>query len=173
MNKQTTAYLNSFTFIFFSLIWIGGCKTPKPVFENQNNKVSMHPAPVVIYKTQTDCSKQVPIMLSDDPQDLISYPHPNDLRYADGRFRYPVLLEDGYYLDRKGIGPKTNFLRISYEEYAANPPAPPTLLNLVDHSAKILEIWHCYLNINEENLIDSLNFFIFNQKLMNRCKRIK
>lgn len=150
-----------------------GCKTTQTTNDVYGEQLSMKPAPVVIYKTKNDYSQQVPIMLSDDQQLVISYPHPTDLRFSDGNFRYPLPLNNGYLLDRKGIGPKTVFLRRSYAEYAAQPPDPSTLLSLVIDTDPFQEIWHCNVKTNEKNLIDSLNVLISNKQLPKRCKKIK
>jgi len=150
-----------------------GCKSTEPTNAELDRQLSMKPAPVVIYKTKADYNRKVPVMLSDDRQQLISYPHPNDLRFSDGTFRYPLPLSSGYLLDRKGIGPKTVFLRMSYEEYFAQAPDPSTLLSLISDTDPIQEIWHCYLKINEKDITDSLNFIISNKLLSKRCRKIK
>jgi hypothetical protein len=62
-------------------------------------------------------------MLSADRKTILSYPHPKDLRTSDG-LSVPVKLENGWLLDRRGIGMNVAFLRMTYAEYAALENAP-------------------------------------------------
>jgi hypothetical protein len=158
--------------IILSLIW-QGCKVTQHSSESNLDQFAMRPAPVVIYKTKRDYREQVPIMISEDGKQVISYPHPNDLKFADGSYRYPLSLNKGYLLDRKGIGPRTVFLNLSYEEYVSNPPDPSALLTYISDEEPLEEIWHCYLKTNGETLTDSLNYLIEAQQLVKRCKKIK
>ncbi len=168
MLKKVTLFMAGLVVL---LNW--GCKSTKTTNGGMGRQLSLKPAPVVIYKTKADYNRQVPIMLSDDRQQVISYPHPNDLRFSDGTLRYPLPLTSGYLLDRKGIGTKTVFLEMNYEEYFAQAPEPSTLLSLISDTDPIQEIWHCYLKINEKDITDSLNFIINNKLLSKRCKKIK
>lgn len=158
--------------ILISLIW-EGCKVAQHSGETNAEHLSLRPAAVVIYKTKRDYREQVPIMVSEDRQQMISYPHPSDLRFADGSFRFPLSLNKGYLLDRKGIGPRTVFLNIRYEDYITNPPDPSELLRNISDEDPIIEIWHCDFKTSGETLIDSLNYFIDNYQLNKHCKKIK
>jgi len=80
-------------------------------------------AHVLVYRTKSDLHDQVPIMLSADRKTILSYPHPKDLRTSDG-LSVPVKLENGWLLDRRGIGMNVAFLRMTYAEYAALENAP-------------------------------------------------
>ncbi|MGC8865657.1 MAG: hypothetical protein ACP5O2_08040 [Bacteroidales bacterium] len=133
----------------------------------------MKPAPVVIYKTKASFDQQVPISVTNHPLQLVSYPHPSDLKFSDGSFRYPIPLNGGYLLDRKGVGPQTAFLSLSYEAYCAQPPDPSSLLSLIADSDPMEEIWHCYLPYRQDDLLDTLNYLISSQLINKRCTRIK
>ncbi|MEM8967256.1 MAG: hypothetical protein AAGE93_12620 [Bacteroidota bacterium] len=100
-------------------------------------------APVIIYQTKTDYSQYVPVRLSNDGSRIVAYPAPSDVRQGDS-YRYPVLLDKGYYWDQQGVSPNTAFLSITYTEYAAleTTPNPETLLaNILDRTP-FLEMYH-------------------------------
>ncbi len=160
------------TIIILSLIW-QGCKVTQQSGKPNSDQFAMRPAPVVIYKTKSDYRQHVPILVSEDGKHVISYPHPSDLRFADGSFRYPLSLSKGYLFDRKGIGPRTVFLSLSYEEYVSNPSDPSALLPYISDEDPFEEIWHCYFKTNGETLTDSLNYLIEAHQLDKRCKKIK
>ena len=78
---------------------------------------------VVIYKTKKDYSKYVPVTLSDDKSKVVSYPDIKDV-YFEGKLAYPTALAKGYWLDNRGVGPKSAFIKLTYEEYAKLPGTP-------------------------------------------------
>ena len=86
------------------------------------NPASTSPV-VYIYKTKADYSHQVPVMMDEARTRILSYPAPGDLKMGDG-LRLPTLLNKGYLLDNKGIGPNVAFLTYTYEEYSQLPTAP-------------------------------------------------
>jgi hypothetical protein len=79
--------------------------------------------PAIVYKTKADYSKYVPVTLSADKTQIVAYPAPKDV-YYNGKLAYPTALEDGYWLDNRGIGPNTAFLRVTYDEYSKWPQVP-------------------------------------------------
>ena len=79
--------------------------------------------PIIIYKTKADYSKYVPVTLSEDKSKVVSYPAPGDVYYK-GQLAYPTSLDKGYWLDKRGVGPKSAFIKLTYEEYAKLPSAP-------------------------------------------------
>lgn len=76
------------------------------------------PPPAVAYRTDGDYADNVPVSVSPDGA-LTSYPAPSDVRGAE-----PLPLADGFWLDRRGVGPNTVFTRYTYAAYAALPEAP-------------------------------------------------
>lgn len=90
-----------------------------------------------IYKMNRDLSNYVPIQMT--PQgEIISFPGPGDLSES----AMPVKLDGGWWLDRRGIGPNTQFTDYTYREYM-NLPAPPSIEDLKAHrlhGAEITEI---------------------------------
>ena len=106
------------------------CKSSsKGLKSESNNKVeninSISAAlPVVcIYKTKKDYSNLVPVIMDDKKERIVSYPHPNDLKYGNS-LRLPVPLKQGYWLDNKGINKNVAFLKYTYEEYSKMKRAP-------------------------------------------------
>lgn len=159
--------------ILMVLVVINGCKSSQKLSQPPTEQFAMKPAPVVIYKTKANFDQLVPIIAAGDPLSLVSYPHPSDLKFSDGSYRYPLPLKGGYLLDRKGVGPRTAFLRLTYEDYCAQPPDPSTLLSLIAESDPMEEIWHCHLPYSQEALVDTLNHLITSQQLNRCCSRIK
>lgn len=119
-------------FPIFLLFIIGmiSCKSSsKGLKSESNNKVeninSISAAlPVVcIYKTKKDYSNLVPVIMDNNKERIVSYPHPNDLKYGNS-LRLPVPLKQGYWLDNKGINKNVAFLKYTYEEYSKMKRAP-------------------------------------------------
>jgi hypothetical protein len=96
-------------------------------FSFQGRKMPVHPQAVspqtIIYKTKSDYSKYVPVTLSGDKSRIASYPDPKDV-YYNGSLAYPTRLAKGYWLDNRGIGLNSAFIKITYEEYSKLPEAP-------------------------------------------------
>ena len=64
---------------------------------------------VYVYKTKADYSHQVPVIMDEARTRILSYPAPGDLKMGNG-LRLPTVLNKGYLLDNKGIGPNVAFL---------------------------------------------------------------
>lgn len=128
-------------------------------------------APVVVYKTKRDYSRQVPISLSADKSRIISYPDPGDLRRADGSFNYPTSLRNGYLLDNRGIGLNTAFLKLTYAEYAAleERPAMEDLKGWILDAEPMLELYRCEHLQRTERLPAELNRMIGAKELDALC----
>ncbi len=86
----------------------------------------------IVYKMKTDYSKYVPVTLSDDKSRIVSYPAPQDVFY-EGKLALPTELHHGYWLDNRGIGPNSCFIKITYEEYSkmGQSPSPDELYKLI------------------------------------------
>lgn len=92
----------------------------------------------IVYKTNGDFLHNVPITLSADRKEIISYPAPSDISEAS----LPVQLDEGYLLDRRGIGPNTAFTVYTYKEYSELKSAPSLkeLKKAVIGGAEVIEI---------------------------------
>lgn len=86
----------------------------------------------IVYKTKADYSKYVAVNLSDDKSKIASYPAPQDV-YTNGKLALPTQLPHCFWLDNRGIGPNSCFIKITYEEYAklAQAPSPDELYKLI------------------------------------------
>lgn len=92
----------------------------------------------VIYRTNGDFIHNVPITLSADRKQIISYPAPSDLSASS----LPVELNDGYLLDRRGISANTAFTKYIYDEYSRMTTAPSLkeLKEAIIGGAEVVEI---------------------------------
>jgi hypothetical protein len=122
--------------------------------------------PTVVYKTKKDYSKYVPILLSEDKTAVAAYPAPTDIYYK-GQLAYPTALDNGYWLDNRGINKQVAFLDITYEEYAtlAAAPSKQTLMERIHDSDPLLACYDCG-NLTD---IDKLNILIAG-KALDKCK---
>lgn len=91
-----------------------------------------------IYKTNGDYADRVPVMLNASRTALVSYPAPSDLRDSE-----PVKLDDGFLLDRRGIGVNTAFTRWTYKEYSemTTPPSPEEIMANIIPEARVTELY--------------------------------
>jgi hypothetical protein len=130
-------------------------------------------AQVVIYKTKADYSKNVPVRLSDDKTQIISYPAPSDL-LIDGKIQYPKVLSDGFVLDNRGVSLNTAFLKVSYEEYTQPGflPDPAAMINQVLDADPIVEMYSCGPKSKFQDVVSELNRAI-REKKMDGFKKLK
>lgn len=153
--------------IVCSLVAFGclvGCTTSRKSTNNEtisfNSVVKAMPT-VVIYKTKQDYSLNVPVGLSEDKMKIVSYPAISDVKIG-GKYPYPTQLEDGYFLDNRGISQNVAFLSYTYEEYAALPATPSvsTLMEKIIDKDPLIEIHNCGNRSQYNNLIKELNELI-------------
>jgi hypothetical protein len=128
----------------------------------------------VVYRTRVDVGDAVPIALSADGKEIVSYPHPLDL-VKDGVLMVPTPLENGYLLDNRGIGPNAAFLTWSYADYAALDKAPSLdeLYEAIDTRNPFLEIWDCGVRHMYSDPAKELGQLVSEGKLRSRCKPMK
>lgn len=91
----------------------------------------------VIYKMNGDYADNVPVNVN-AAGEIVSYPAPTDL----GPNSTPIKLDDGYWLDRRGISSMTRFTRYTYSEYRTLKQTPTTsqLLDAIIPGAAVTEI---------------------------------
>jgi hypothetical protein len=124
-------------------------------------------APAIIYKTQKDYSHYVPVQLSEDKKSIVSYPAPSDLM-IDGKIKYPVQLQDGYWLDERGITPATAYLSITCEEYSQRgtmPPSETEMMKKILDTNPIVEMYNAGPRSKYKDLVNDLNRAIADKKL--------
>lgn len=117
----------------------GACApTAKTVYEPAQKAVPTVSSSIpkaVIYKTNGDYNTNVAINLNQTRDAIVSYPAPGDVS-VDSE---PVVLADGYLLDRRGVGQNTAFISLTYPEYSklSSAPSPEALMKLIIPEARI------------------------------------
>ena len=155
---------------------LAGCgqqrKTVAPVeYPGEMLTAWMPSAPAVIYKTRSDYSDLVPVILNDDRTRIVSYPDPQDL-ISDGKLMMPVQLSKGYWLDNRGINENVAFLNITYSEYSKlkQPPHLVELMLRIRDRQPLTEMYRCGLRSDYTDLIYELNVLI-DRGLVN-CEKV-
>lgn len=136
--------------------------------------VSVASPMAVVYKMKKDYSQCVPVILSDDKKTIVSYPHPRDV-YTNGKLALPTPLNNGYWLDNRGISENVAFLSYTYEEYAQLTDAPDlnTLYTKIIDKDPILEMWSCGRRHTYNDIVSELNELIANKEFDKKFKRLK
>jgi len=170
--------------ILFSVIILAmfGCKTSQKNSKGANNQIAPPPKTgfvcalphIIIYKTTKDYQFNVPVILSDDKAEIVSYPHPSDLFY-EGKLALPSQLHNGYLLDNRGIGKNVAFLKYTYEEYSKLKQVPTLkeLYEMIIDKNPLTELWNCGKKTDFYDIESQLNQMIDKNELSKNCKRIK
>jgi len=147
---------------------VAGCKAGNSVAQKNKTSLVLEQqaeininAPVVIYKTQKDYSDLVPITLSDNGKNIISYPDPKDL-VSDGGFQKPTKLKDGYLLDNRGVSRNTAFINLSYEVYSKLKEAPTLaeLNEMIVDRDPFIALYNCGSRNQYQDMVQELNKLI-------------
>jgi hypothetical protein len=127
---------------------------------------------VLVYKTKANYRNLVPVELSADKNEVVSYPAPTDIKTGSG-FPLPVSLHKGYLLDKRGVGTNSAFLKLTYQEYSRlkTVPSPDELLKLVVDKDPITELCDC--GTRGKYTTAQLNELIDKKQLKKKCKVIK
>lgn len=158
-------------FVFF------GCNSSKTM----TNKAEVEFVPLytpgpqaLVYKTKNEYINLVPVLLSDDKLEIISYPHPKDLK-AGGEYLLPSLLNEGYFLDNRGIGKNVAFLKYTYQEYSElqNLLTLAELHNYIIDNDPLTEFCDCGSKTAFTDIEKQLNGLIDIKSLRTVCKVIK
>ncbi len=165
------------TFIMIATVFIllvNSCKCKQNATVSQINPVEFQNvralAPVIIYKTKSNYDKNVPVLMSDDKKDIISYPDIIDI-YFGGKLAYPTQLVGGYLLDNRGIGKNVAFLKFTYEEYSklSSTPTKEELMGMIIENNPLIELYNC--DKLPKNNIEQLNDAI-SKGIQNYCTNI-
>jgi hypothetical protein len=136
------------------------------------NEQPMASEPFLIYKTKADYSNNVPVIMNAEKTIILSYPSPSDLVVAK-KLTKPVKLDNGFWLDRRGIGQNVAFTSFNYEEYAQLDEAPSPgmlMINIIDNDP-LLELYDCSMHLKIKRDIDKVNALIADG--FEGCERIK
>ena len=126
---------------------------------------------VIVYKTKANYSMLVPVGLSADKKEIVSYPDPKDVK-DDSGFYYPTALKNGYWMDNIGVGGNTGYLGMSLKEYSQlkEPLSLSEMMAMLVDANPFMEMWNC----GNRGLVsvDELNVWIKNGELDKKGKRI-
>jgi len=160
--------------LFCPLFLLIGCKSYDSI-KNEEFHAQNIPGPrLIVYKTKKDYNNLVPVILSNDKTEIISYPHPNDLTVGNG-FSIPTVLDDKYLLDNRGINENVAFLKLTYQEYSEL-KSVPTLKELFDNildKNPLTELCDCGNKYDFLEPVSQLNSIISKNNVEKICKKIK
>jgi hypothetical protein len=153
--------------LFFS------CSSHKDTVKKVIPKIDYANPATIIYKTKGDYSKYIPVILSDDKSQIISYPSPKDIFY-NGELAYPAKLSDGYLLDNRGVNLNSVFIKITYDEYSKLDAVPSLdyLYNLIIDKDPFTEMYNLGNRYQYKDEVNDINKIISNKDL-NFYKKIK
>jgi hypothetical protein len=176
---RRTLFISISILLIHSLIL--SCSNSAKVNDSKNNntesemsgKKEMAGPPVIVYRTKADFFDKVPVTLSEDKSEIISYPGVKDI-YYNGEFSYPTKLSNGYLLDNRGIDPNSAFLNLTYEEYSIleSTPTKSELYSLILEKDPFVEMYNCGNKYKYKDIIQELNALIDGNKLEMQ-KRLK
>ena len=156
------------------MVMLCGCKAKQPVVIDVFIPDYTTGPPTMVYKVKADYRKLVPVILSPDKSRIIGYPGIDDLR-DDGEFPYPTKLEDGYWLDNRGISKDVAFLKLTYEEYSKLEALPPVvdMYTWILDKDPLIALCNCGSRKAFSDVEGQLNSLILGGKLTSVCKTIK
>lgn len=132
-------------------------------------------APLIVYQTRAVYKNLVPVGLNEDKTEIVSYPHPSDLRYDEENFRFPVALGKGFLLDNQGIGPNVAFLDMTYEEYGLLEYVPEleTLYSRIKDKDPLIQMYRAGYAGEFEDPVSEIKRWIRNDSLMVKAVRLR
>lgn len=150
----------------FSILLLSfvGCSKTR-VSSNSNLSTMVHATNrIVIYKTQAKYQSLVPIQMNANKDKILSFPDPLDVKIA-GQYLTPIALENGFFLDRKGINQNVVFLDYTYPEYAELKSIDPNdLIQHIHVKYPIMAMYECgnWMDFSQKTpqLIELLNHLI-------------
>jgi len=140
---------------------------------NEPVQITTPSAPCIIYKTRGDYSRNLPVILTDDKSQIASFPDVADIK-RQGERVYPTMLEGGFLLDNRGIGPNVVFLTLTYDEYGnrEKTPGASELMSMILDRDPVTEMYRCGNRGDYTDLVTDLNALIRSGQL-SKCQRIK
>lgn len=161
--------------IFISAIAIVSCNN-KSIMETKKNKTltANYPGPhAIIYKTKNYYNNLVPIIMSDDKTEIVSYPGIKDIYYK-GKLALPTELNNGFLLDNRGINKNTAFIKYTYQQYSKLPETPKMeiLLKSIIDKDPFIEMYDCGQKNIYQDIIKELNNII-DENMLGTLKKLK
>ena len=96
----------------------------------------------VIYKTIADYSDNIPLVMDAAKKNIISYPDPLDVMNS-----RPYMLDNGYWLDNRGINENVVFTDYTYMDYAQLQQVP-SLEELQKHIIDYYPLLEMYISVS-------------------------
>lgn len=174
------------SYYLFLLLVLVSCKTTRTTLNSTQQTAEQikesqletgiekaHAPNFLIYKTKADYSNYVPVILSADKSQIVSYPAPSDV-IKDGELQTPIALHGGYWLDRRGINKNVAFLNTTYADYSKLEQAPliADLYRQITDKHPLLELFDSGSNVLNDLLVSKINAWIDSGKLGVECKAI-
>jgi len=130
--------------------------------------------PTLVYKTKKDYHDLVPVWLSDDKSRIVAYPGIKDISTAKG-FPLPTALNDGYFLDNRGINKNAAFLKLTYEEYSKldSLPSITEMYKWIKHKDPLITLCDCGSRQAFTDIKSQLNALIDGGTLKSVCHVLK
>lgn len=125
----------------------------------------------IIYKTKQDYSQFVPVQMDKERTKIVGYPSPQDLEKS-GELQTPIILNKGFFLDRRGINANTVFIKVTYAEYAKMQKAPAIsdMMEQIVDKYPFVEMYTCP-DLKQNAGVDELNKVVSGG--FTNCVRIK
>lgn len=126
----------------------------------------------MIYKTIADFYENIPVIMDDEKNEIISYPSPSDIYYND-KLSKPSKLKNGYLLDKRGINKNVVFLTYTYQDYSkmSNTPSMSDMKKHIKEKYPLVELINCGKRNQYKDEIKDLNELI--EAGFPGCKRIE
>jgi hypothetical protein len=146
------------TVILISGMIAACCSSKKAETMKTDPKAFVAGPKAIIYQTKKDYSKLVPVILSDDKKAIVSYPDIKDV-YYNGSLAYPTQLNNGYWLDNRGISANVAFINLTYEAYSklTKTPSPDELMKMIIDTEPLSSMYSCELRSSYKDILNELN----------------
>ena len=173
--------MKNFSYVLYFILSISllqSCACQSKTKEKKADEPSTKPAmgmatpPLIIYKTKADYNNKVPVTLSEDKKEIVSYPGSKDVFYK-GKLATPTELADDFLLDNRGIDVNVAFLDISYESFSRmmRPLSKEQMFEMILDNDPIVEMYRCKRKDYKE-IPNDLNAMIKKGDL-SKCERLK
>lgn len=144
--------------VLLSMTTLCSCKTQSKTADTDNTMTSSNviaaemptanalPA-AIVYKTKSDLSNNVPVMMDRSKTRIVSYPAPSDISPS----ALPIKLYGGYLLDRRGIGENVAFTSYTYQQYSSlgSVPSIADLMSKIIDRNPLAELYRLPISLNQ------------------------
>lgn len=134
------------------------CQTNQQILPSANTL-----APLIIYKTTKDYSKNLPLVMNDAKDKIVSYPDVSDVSKR-GEITTAIQLREKFLLDEFGLSKNSVYTSYTYEEYAKLKETPriEELMNSIIDKEPFTAMYNCGIR-NNFKTTKELNGFIKEQ----------